>query len=64
MQRIATKGYVMGGDSGTNIALSNTDKITYSTDTTVAQTSGNLSLARCYLTGVSDFNQALAAAVR
>jgi hypothetical protein len=54
----------MGGDSGTNIALSNTDKITYSTDTTVAQTSGNLSLARCYLTGVSDFNQALAAAVR
>ena len=49
--KIATKGYTMGGVAATYVAT--TDKITYTTDTTIAQTTGNLSTIRGWLVGVS-----------
>jgi hypothetical protein len=47
-----SQGYFAGGSTGANV--STTDKILYSTDTTAAQTSANLSQARSELAGISD----------
>jgi len=52
-----TKGYFAGGMTGlANVTVTTADKITYSNDTTTAQTTGNLSQARYYLTGCSGEN--------
>jgi hypothetical protein len=50
----STKGYFAGGSTGSSVNFVTTDKITYSNDTTVAQTTANLSQARYSLAGVSD----------
>jgi hypothetical protein len=47
------KGYFAGGQTTATTSLATTDKLTYSNDTTVAQTTANLSQARKYLAGVS-----------
>jgi hypothetical protein len=49
-----TKGYFAGGLNSIAIIVATANKLTYSTDTTAAQTSANLSQARSYLTGVSE----------
>jgi hypothetical protein len=46
-----TKGYFAGGNDNT-VYVSTADKLTYSTDTTTAQTSANLSQSKGYLAGV------------
>jgi hypothetical protein len=48
------KGYSLGGYTGA--ASTTADKITYSTDTTAAQTSANLSLVRSEIRGLSEGN--------
>jgi len=50
-----TNGYFAGGSTGFSpgVALATADKLTYSTDTTTAQASANLSQARGYLAGCS-----------
>ena len=50
-----TNGYFAGGSTGglPGVALGTADKLTYSTDTTTAQASANLSQARGYLAGCS-----------
>jgi hypothetical protein len=52
----STKGYFAGGvvDQDLDTVVATADKLTYSTDTTTAQTSANLSQARGYLAGVSE----------
>ena len=50
----STKGYFAGGYTGLGIAVSTTDKIIYSTDTTASQTSANLSQARIASAGISE----------
>jgi hypothetical protein len=52
----STKGYFAGGvaDEDLQTVVATADKLTYSTDTTAAQTSANLSQARGYLAGVSE----------
>jgi len=47
-----TKGYFAGGTSGFNVTTA--DKLTYSTDTTAAQTTADLSQARQFLAGVDN----------
>ena len=47
-----TKGYFAGGLTGAGVDVATADKLTYSTDTTTAQTSANLSQARYILAGV------------
>jgi len=49
-----TKGYFAGGTTDGANSLSTADKLTYSNDTTVAQTTANLSQARYYLAGISE----------
>ena len=51
-----TKGYFVGGASSTNnnSQVTTADKLTYSTDTTAAQASANLSQARYNLAGISE----------
>jgi len=49
----STKGYFAGGTSDGTNALTTADKLIYSTDTTSAQTSANLSQARYSLAGCS-----------
>ena len=49
-----TKGYFAGGINSIAINVATANKLTYSTDTTAAQTSADLSQARSYLTGVSE----------
>jgi hypothetical protein len=50
---LSVAGYFAGGFDGFN-QVATADKLTYSTDTIAAQTSGNLSLARQGLAGVSE----------
>lgn len=50
--RGGSKGYFAGGDNGAFVSTA--DKLTYSTDTTSAQTTANLSQARSSLAGVSE----------
>jgi hypothetical protein len=49
-----TYGYFAGGFTGSSVAVATGDRITFSTSTTAAQTSANLSQARYYLSGLSD----------
>ena len=49
-----TKGYFAGGSTGSSISVATADKLTYSTDTTTAQTSANLSQTRYELAGISE----------
>jgi hypothetical protein len=49
-----TKGYFAGGTTDGANSLSTADKLTYSNDTTAAQTTANLSQARYYLAGISE----------
>ena len=48
-----TKGFFAGGDTGIYNLVATADKLTYSTETTVAQTSANLSQPRRSLAGCS-----------
>ena len=48
----AIYGYAMGGETGVTVAT--TDRITFSTSVTAASTVSNLSVARGYMTGLSD----------
>jgi hypothetical protein len=41
-----TKGYIVGGDTGSGVNTTLTDKITFSTDSTAAQTTANLPASR------------------
>lgn len=52
MTGIETKGYFAGGFTGAIVAT--TDKLTYSNDTTIAQSTANLSAQTYYLAGVSE----------
>ena len=52
MSMAGSKGYLTGGYTGAYVATA--DKLTYSTDTTVAQTSANLSAARYSAASVSE----------
>ena len=49
----STKGYFAGGGTGTGLVVATTDKLTYSNDTTAAQTTANLSQAKYRSTGLS-----------
>ena len=51
-----TKGYFAGGRTaiGTATGVSTADKLTYSTDTTIAQTTANLSQSRQQLAGITE----------
>ena len=49
-----TKGYFAGGSTDASISVATADKLTYSTDTTTAQTSANLSQTRYELAGISE----------
>jgi hypothetical protein len=52
-----TKGYLAGGDStssNTTGIVTTADKVTFSSDTTAAQTSANLSSARYYAAGLTE----------
>jgi hypothetical protein len=49
-----TYGYFAGGFTGASVTVATGDRITFSTSTTAAQTSANLSQARYYLSGLSD----------
>jgi hypothetical protein len=49
-----TKGYFAGGSTSASTSVATADKLTYSTDTTTAQTSANLSQARYELAGISE----------
>lgn len=51
------KGYFMGGSTNNSGTVATTDKITFSNDTTAAQTSANLTLARVYCTGVNSITR-------
>lgn len=50
------KGYIAGGDTTNNntVTVITADKITFSTDTTVAQTSANLTQARSFANSMSE----------
>lgn len=50
----SSKGYFAGGSTGFNPGFATADKLTYATDTTVAQTTANLSQAKYLHAGVSD----------
>lgn len=51
-----TYGYWQGGETGTSVAVVTSDRITFSTDASAANTASNLSAARSDLAGLSDAN--------
>ena len=52
----STKGFCAGGINASATTVATTDKITFSSDTTVAVTTANLALARQYIGGLSSGN--------
>ena len=49
-----SKGYFAGGNTGAAVSVATADKITFSNDTTAAQTTANLSQARWAVGGISE----------
>jgi hypothetical protein len=49
-----TYGYIAGGHTGSSVSIINTDRITFSSGTTAANTTSNLTVATADITGLSE----------